>query len=488
MANILYDLYDGLGLTRENGTQTLINSIRNSIGLENMTEVWDGSTAGLQNFGVALSRFPVHQNAFLNELIDRIGLVVLTNANLNNPLNRFKKGRLDMGRSVQEIFTDLAKAHAYNPEDAEISVFRREMPNTKVLFHDTQRQERYKQTIEHETLQMAFTSVERFESFLTQIYNAMYNSNEVDEYIWTRALIESYVENGFATYVQTPVVTDQVTAQEFVKIVQEYFTRMTLPMGSRLFNTSGVHTRTRTDDVYLLIDPKMQAAVNVDVLAYAFNMDRADLKARTIVVDNFSITGLQAVIVDAEIFKIYDRQFQMRTIENPEGLYWNTNLHVWQLYSMSKFHNFIAFMSEGIPAIERLTLTPMAKNMNDGTSFNFYGIIESVDATTTLTGQVVDATGTAVTGATVTITPISGDMIQGNYMANVTLATGQTVSSDATLVITATNGTTTRTQSSVLTIYPALEPAPWQLGPTGPTGPAGPAGPTGPTGPAGPTG
>lgn len=459
MALTLFDLYNGLGLTDNNGTQTLVNAIRNSAGLSDMVQVWDGSVAGLQEFGTAVNKVPARQNAFLNELIDRIGLVVITQASLRNPLGRFKKGRIDMGRSVQEIFTDLVNAQSFNPEDAEQTLFKRNAPNTKVLFHDNWRKEMFATTIEREELTHAFISQERFESFIMSVYNALYNSNEVNEYIWTKALMEAYVNNGLATYVAMDQVVDQVTAQEFVKLARQHTTLMTLPMGSRNYNASGVHTRTPRDRIWIIMSAAMEAAVDVDVLAYAFNMDKAELKARTLVIDNFATPGLECIICDEDIFKIYDREFTMRTIENPKGMYWNVFLHVWQLFSMSKFHNFIAFMSAGIPAVQRLTLTPMARFMQAGSSATFNGIIISADDTTTLTATVTDATGTAVTGATAVITQTGGDTSSGTYSVLVTLPSTVTPNANLNLTITATNSTGTAftlSQTALIQTLPAV--------------------------------
>ena len=152
MALQIYDIYNALGLTAENGTQTLINSIRNSTELNGLTEVYDGSVDGLRDFGVAVNRSTRTQNAFVNELVDRIGLVVVTKAQLKNPLAIFKKGRLDQGRSVEEIFSDLIKAQSFNPEDAQNTLFKRSIPNVRVLFHDNWRKELYPNTIERTTL------------------------------------------------------------------------------------------------------------------------------------------------------------------------------------------------------------------------------------------------------------------------------------------------------------------------------------------------
>lgn len=407
MAVTIYDVYNALGLTEDNGTQTLINAIRNSTDLEGITSVFDGSVEGLRDFGVAVNSSNRRQNIFVNELVDRIGIVIINQADLRNPLKRFKKGRMENGRAVQEIHADLIKAQSFNPEDAAQTVFRRNPPNVRVLFHDNWRKELYPNTIERTTLKQAFTSFDKFEEFVVSTYDAVYNSNEVDEYVWTKAMIESYIANGYATYVSVPNVTDQLSATEFVKSTRAVGTKMRLPQGSRMYNAAGVHTRTPKERMWIMIDADLDALLDVDVLARAFNMDKTQIETNKIVVENFAVTGLQAVLFDENILKIYDKEFEMNSIENPKGLYWNTFLHVHQLFSMGKFQNLVAFMSEGIPPIKKLILTPVTSYMTLDTEKVLDGYMELGDGLTAndvdLVVTVTDEGGNTVTGVTTAI-------------------------------------------------------------------------------------
>ena len=356
----IYDVWNALGLTEDNGTQTLINAIRNSTDFQDITQVYDGSVASLQQFGHAVTSTQKRMNVFVNELIDRIGKVVISQADLKNPLKRFKSGTMLHGRSVQEIHADLIKAQSFNPEDAAETVFRRNPPNVRVYYHDTWRKELYKQTIEEDEIRHAFTNEGSFNSFLTGIFNAVYNSNEVDEYLWTKATLENYVAKGFATTVEVVPPSDEASGKEFIKQTRASAKKLTLPQGSRRYNASGVHTRTPKERLWVMITADLDAQLDVDVLAKAFNMEKTIIEQRKIVVESFGVEGLEAVLFDENIFQINDKVFDMNSIHNPQGRYWNYNLHVHQMYSMSKFNNIIAFMSDNIPPIKRLNMTPVS--------------------------------------------------------------------------------------------------------------------------------
>ena len=402
----IYDVYDALGLTAENGTQTLINSIRNSTELQGMTEVFDGTIEGLRNFGVAVNRTDRMRNVFVNELVDRIGEVVINQVALRDPLARFKKGRITEGRVVQDIFADLIKAQAFNPEDAAETLFKRSQPNVRVLFHDTWRKELYPNTIERTTIEQAFTSFEKLEKFIVTTYNAQYNSNEVDQFLWGMLTIQNFIASGYAHYVQVPAVTDEITGKEFVKKTRATSTKLTLTQGSRKYNAMGVHTTTQRKNLWLIIDADLDATLDVDVLAKAFNMDKTTIEKQKIVVEGFDLTGLQAVLFDAEILKFYDKEFFMNSQENAKGLYINTFLHVHQMFSMGKFQNLVAFMSSDIPPITKLIMTPMASyiTLNKEKEFDVYVELEKgyKMADFDVTTQIVDSSGAVVTGATAT--------------------------------------------------------------------------------------
>src|SRR5690606_33971553 len=115
-------------------------------------------------------------NEFITSLVERIGLVVIKHVSLNNPLKKFKKGMMPQGRTIEEIFVDITKKKRYDPEDAEETVFKREIPNVKTLLHERNRQVYYVQTIQDASLRSAFDSWRNLENFLTRIISAIYNS------------------------------------------------------------------------------------------------------------------------------------------------------------------------------------------------------------------------------------------------------------------------------------------------------------------------
>jgi len=343
MARItIKDFTTSLGLTN---TYDIVNAIRNSASDNFQRYVPLANDNNVVEVGHGILINQQLQNEFITSLVERIGLVVIRNVSLNNPLKKFKKGLMPQGRTIEEIFVDITNEKKYDAEDAEQTVFKRTIPNVKTLFHERNRQGYYEQTIQDDSLKSAFVSWGNFESFITRIISAIYNSAEVDEYRYMMLLADNYYAKGLFKVEKVTKPDSETTAREFVKKVRAVTTKMTLPFGSRGYNALAVHTRSDLDDLHLLISADLEATLDVDVLAKAFNMDKTTFLGHVTVIDGFASEGLEAILVDREWYMVYDTLQKMETIRNPKGLYWNYFYHVWQVLSVSRFANAVAFVS-----------------------------------------------------------------------------------------------------------------------------------------------
>jgi hypothetical protein len=398
-------------------TYDIVNAIRNSSSDSFKQYVPLADFENVANVGAGIMINQTVQNEFITNLIDRIGLVIVRKISLQNPLKKFKKGAMPQGRTIEEIFTDITKAKKYDPYDAESTVFKRQIPNVKTLFHERNRQEFYEQTVSDEQLKTAFTSWGNFENFVSSIINAIYNSAEVGEYEYMKLLIDNYFSKGYFTVVPVSVPNTATAATEFIKKVRATARKMTLPQGTRDYNSLAVKTRTDMSDLHLIIDADLEAEVDVDVLAKAFNMDKTDFVGNVTVIDGFASTGLEAVLVDKDWFMVYDNLMKLETIRNPKGLYWNYFYHVWQTLSVSRFANAVAFVSGSVPAVTQVIVDPVIASLKAGDSYEFTAYVRATDgndhpiqwsvagstsATSVASGTSIDANGVLTVGATQT--------------------------------------------------------------------------------------
>jgi len=409
---VMKDIKMDLGLTE---TYDIINAIRNSNpNFANYVPLANADNVAEIGAGILLTQ--AVQNDFINALVDRIGLVVIKSASLKNPLAKFKKGQMPLGRTIEEIFTDITQAKKYDPEDAEQTLFKRSIPNVKTLFHERNRQDFYEQTIQDDSLKTAFVSWGNFETFLGSIVNSIYNSAEVDEYEYMKLLIDNYYSQGLFKVIPIVKPDTETAAKDFIKKVRATALKMDLHSGSRDFNSLAVRTRTDVADMHLIIDADLRAEVDVDVLASAFNMDKASFMANVTVIDGFASTGLEAILIDKEFYMVYDNNMKMETVRNAKGLYWNYFYHIWQTLSVSRFANAVAFVSGAVPAVTQVIVDPVILAVKQGATFEYTGYIRATDnaehvlvwsvvagANTTLaSGSAIDQNGVLTVGATQT--------------------------------------------------------------------------------------
>ncbi|AZU99736.1 major head protein [Bacillus phage DK1] len=391
-------------------TADTLNMIRNELGGAYAKAVPLADDRNIGEVGIGINSNPQHRNDFLNQLIDRIGLVVIKHKSLNNPLGKFKRGQMPLGYTIEEIYTDITKAKKFDPADAESTLYKREVPDTKVFFHQRNRQQFYEQTVTQAELKSAFVSYANLDNFITGIFEALYNSAEVDEYYWMRELIDNYYEKGYFHHVKVTAPTDQDTARAFVKKLRAYVRKLTLGMGSRKYNHTGIHTRSEMDGLHLFITADTEAEIDVDVLAVAFNMNKTDFLSKVTVIDEFENPEIQAVLVDENWFMCYDNNIEMTNTYNAKGLYWNYFYHIWQTLSCSTLENAVVFSTADAPTPEPPTATvaPKTASVKAGETQQFTASTDPAAATditwevsgNTKAGTTISASGLLTIDAT----------------------------------------------------------------------------------------
>ena len=244
-----------------------------------------------------------------------------------------------------------------------------------------------------------------------------------DEFLLTKELIKQTGENGQFFVQPVSAITDEASAKSFVTSVKSASDMMEFM--STEFNAANVLTSSSKDEQYLLITPKYNSMIDVEVLASAFNMDKAEFMGHRVLVDNFNgleDDGVVAVLVDKNYFMIWDVLQKFTEQYNAQGLYWNYFFHHWQILSTSLFGNAVAFTTT-TPTVTALTVEPatVAKYV-PGQSYQFYA----------------KATGTGLTPATSTWT-ISGNSSDDTFISPQGLLYVAKDEAGDTITVTATN-------------------------------------------------
>lgn len=354
----------------------VLNAIRNSAttNYRNFVPFAQPDSESVKKIGAIIMQYPALQNEFLNALINRIGLVIVTSKLYTNPWSMFKKGVLEMGESVEEIFVNIAKIAQFDPYVAEETVFQRQIPDVRATFHIMNYQKFYKNTISEDQLRQAFLSWDGVTDLIARITNSMYTAAAYDEFLVMRYLLaRQFVDGniGSQSYTLTGVAaTDNREISKIIKSLSDNYTFL-----SDEYNVAGVMTHAEKREQYLISTVDFNAALDVDSLAFAFNMDKIEFSGRRVAVPTFGFTAaevnrladifagdstytpftdgelssldkVQAVLLSGDYFRIYDNLIKFTEIYNSEGLYWNYSLHTWKTFSTSPFENVTALVAE----------------------------------------------------------------------------------------------------------------------------------------------
>lgn len=273
-------------------------------------------------------------NEFVTNLINRIGLTIIRNKSFNNPLAVFKKGSVPLGTDIQDVYENPAVAEQYELSNTAMAkLLTITDPDTHVAYYRRNRQDMYTKTIARETLQGAFVSWEKFEEFIQGITTSLYSGNYIDEFKYTKELIDGVYNQGKIKCEVISAPTDASTSKAFLKKVRALYTKMSLPSQQynsySLFTGSGKAVTTWTDKerIVLVITADALANIDVEALASAFNLNKADFMGRVIVVDSFANDEIVAVMMDEAFIQIYDNLFRFDEFYNARAMAWNEYLH-----------------------------------------------------------------------------------------------------------------------------------------------------------------
>ena len=331
----------------------LLNTIRDNASQAYQDRVPEATRSNIESVGEAITDLnnAVVYNEFINTLANMIYAPMLIKKSWSNPLGKFKKGKKTFGDTVEEVYNNFIKAQTFDQTGS--GLLTRNLPDTKVVFHRMNRQDSYVLTDSPEALAKAFKSYEGVSEYLQNLFTAIRNSAELDEYVIMRELLaEAYDSGAMKAVAVADPQKSEANAKAFIKAVKTVSGDMTFPNSNwngyldvQSTDNKPIITFSNRDEQVLLIDNATDVACDVDVLAYAFGRDllRFNTEVKQIV-DAFPIEGMIAALVDSNFFQVYDDLFTFREFENGLGLYRNHILHVWQTIGYSTLVNSVAFI------------------------------------------------------------------------------------------------------------------------------------------------
>lgn len=337
-------------------------------------------------------------NQFMDILINKVAFTIVRGKRWENPLAVFEKRRIDYGSTIEEVALKWIKAHSYRDdwgdrEDDITNLLKINRPDGSVAYHSINRRDTYPISINETELQEAFNSENGLNELVARIMELPANSDAYDTYRIMLQLLKMYEDNwGFFKVNLTAAPSDEQTGKEFLRKVRAIAGKLAFP--SSLYNALTVQdipTFAQPSELVLLTTPDIQSTLDVDTLASVFNLDKAELAYRTILVDEFPIPGAAALLTTEDFFVVHDKVYTTTSFFNPQTLTTNYYLHHISVNSVSPFVPAVLFTTDAASTVPVVTqevtgLTLAAEG--DATTVKRGGTLQLVpNLTGTLTGQ-----------------------------------------------------------------------------------------------------
>ena len=400
------------------------------------------ATTSIANFGAPILENQVVMNEFVSALMNRIAYTSFSNRyTFDNPLRILYGDEIPLGEVVQDIYVNPAQARTYNVNDF-AGLLQKYEASVKVQYLAKNQDVQYCVSITRPSLKKAFTSWADLERFIDELANSLYNGLYIDDFKLSKGLVSSaWKDNVGQVKVVNNPTSSEAYAKTFIKTLRTDFLNMGLPsIGYNAYSkvTDGdyVQTWTRPEDIVLLVRNDILASVDVDILAVAFNMDKAEFLGRVIPVDSFDADNkIFAFLGDRRWFRIHTQEMYLDEFYNANNRVWNYYLNKVGMFNYSLFANGLIYASEASTVA--------------ATAIEFEKDTATVEENATVTLRVI----TTPIQANATITYTSSDTDK----ATVAAASGDpkkcvvTGKADGSVTITATCGSVSDTCSVTVT-------------------------------------
>lgn len=386
----------------------ILNTIRANASTEYQERVPEALGVG-GNVSNVFTQYPTMKNEFLQALTNKIARTLFYSKVFDNPLKALHKGVLPYGYSLEQIFVNMAETKGFWEHwdlsgDEVKDLVGKKKPDIKVLYIERNFAYKYKTTISDQQLRTAFHDQNGLSRLVEQVVSSVYSKAYFDEFNDMKRVLTAHAQAKYLGYDSTTGnITEKALSNTVlpggknasVMVLGEYATyeakgkaiskairtmagKMAFPTDN--FNSAGVKQWSERNQLIYITTPEEQAELDVEVLANAFHMDKADVNVRVIVVDElpsvFSIETAKGtkqaeygtvlscaltatrddrtckcrgILMDSDFIQAYDTLIESRTFDNGEGLYTNYFFHKQGIMSTCYFGQ-IVYLVDSVPA------------------------------------------------------------------------------------------------------------------------------------------
>lgn len=310
-----------------------------------------------------------------------------------NPLRVLKKPAAQWGNTERHVAVKYLQAHSYKVDDE--TLLKLEKPEFVEWFYSVSEPRRYEFSWSRYELMRVFAEPDGygFDALLSATLTQMYSSDNYDE---MNLMIQTFAEadarmGGLYRENLSAAPTDLATSKELLTKVRAIAGRMKFPTMN--YNHIQVPVFESGDTLVFWVTPEVDAVLDVQALAELFNVDRAEVRYRKIIIPEFPIPNVYAALTSEDFIYARDVWYGVEpAFYNPANLTYKYYLHHAQIIGCNPAANCVLFTTGTATVIPTVTVAPSGLTFSPDTyTAEIGGTVQlSIDLAGTVTG---DASG-----------------------------------------------------------------------------------------------
>ena len=290
-------------------------------------------------------------NHFVDWLVKVPAFQYTRAASFENGLKAFVK-KVNYGGTVIENQLGWVIEHNYDVTDSKL--LRTYFPEGAQAYHTQNRQGKFPITVARDDLRSSFQSEDGLNAFAAQISQSAINSDELQTYQYMKQLLAVYDNDTpifTKTYTAEPSTVDD--ARMLLANMVAWTQKIKYP--SARWNASAksghsIATFENPERMVLMLTPEIYGYMRVLGFGMLFNRDEAETPFRIVVMDEFPMPGVFAVLCSEDWFQVYDTEYGMYGFNDVDTLSMQYRLHHWQILSTSPFAPIVCFGTREVTA------------------------------------------------------------------------------------------------------------------------------------------
>ena len=322
----------------------ILNALRSEYELEN--RIPEATLDNLSQIFTDMMSYTQGRNVIIPALLERVGLQTVDTTAWRNPLARYKKDPMRYGMTHEETFVNMCKGKLYDPRESYEYAFQQYQSYIMSVFHKVNLNMQYPVTITYDNLRSAFLTEYGIRDMMSAKMESAVTGANWDEYNAMKNMIDTGYDQQILPAVTVSAVEDEATAKALLTEIKAAVNEFRFPNPAN--NIAGATSASEPFNLIWVTTPRVDANISVEALAYAFNMDKAQVDVRTVIVDKFDNAAIQGVLMDIRFFNCRDQFREMSDQRLANILSWNYFYTMVEMISASPFYPMRVFTTDTV--------------------------------------------------------------------------------------------------------------------------------------------